>query len=73
MTCPRPDKDVFRSWRDARRAVRRIMAQEGHRLRPYACGDHLHLTSQGVATPKVVDLRERRRRHRYLNRPHRAA
>jgi hypothetical protein len=73
VTCPRPDKDVFWSWRDARRAVRRIRAQEKRWLEPYLCEDHLHLTKVDAPTP-IMDLRERKPlRHRYLNRTGRAA
>lgn len=67
--CPRPDKDVFHSWRDARRAVRRVLAQSGYRLKPYTCGDHLHLTKDSSPLPQEASLR-RLMSHRYLNRPH---
>ncbi len=67
MSCPRPDKDVFHSWRDARRGARRVLAQSGYRLMPYVCGDHLHLTKDERPLPQSPSLR-RLVSHRYLNR-----
>lgn len=66
--CPRPDKDLFHTWRDARRAARRVLAQQGYRLRPYTCGDHLHLTKDTRSLPQSPAVR-RLIAHRYLNRP----
>lgn len=68
LVCPRPDKQMFFCYRDARRAIRRIAAQKGYVLEVYRCGQHLHLTkAAAVVDLSVEPVGQGSARTRYLN------
>lgn len=69
--CARPDKEVFHSYRDARRAARRIRKQSGYDLEPYQCpgAGHLHLTKASRPSPvRMVSSQPNGRSQGYVNR-----